>query len=132
MSAVIRTYNAPAATTYSASDIGKVVYESGAGEATISTNPAISGGKVPLGILVDTDGQAAGRLSVCVSGLCKALFGAAFTPGTSIPLLMANGSGKAIPATDGNYSFGRFAGKAAAADTHYHDVIVDISVNEIS
>ena len=108
---IIVTRRAPSGANYytaAGTHLGKVVYESNAGEVTLQTDSSIATGREPLGILVGTDeDQNGGRVSVCIAGMCKVRLGAAYTAGTSAQSIMANGSSKAIAATDGNYRVGR-------------------------
>ena len=136
MGSVIVKRNAPSgANYYSATDanLGLIVYESGAGEVTLQTDPEIATGRQPLGILVTADdNRNGGAVSVCIFGPARAKVGAAYTPGTSVQAVMADGSSKAIAATDGNFRVGVYAAQVAAADGEYVDIIVAPGPYEIS
>lgn len=136
MGSVIVKRNAPSGANYYDADganLGLVVYESGAGEVTLQTDPTIATGAQPLGILVTADdNQNGGEVSVCIFGEAKAKLGAAYTPGTSAQSVMANGSSKVIAATDGNFRVGIYAAQVAGADGEYADIIVCPGPYEIS
>lgn len=119
MSAVIKTFKAPAASNYGSSPGYIVRLSATGGEVTICTDASV----LPLGVIVSAENELGGVVAVCVSGPCKARAGTTITAGTHMAL-GADGDGECVPGTAGSFVVGRFAGKASAADNDWIDIIV--------
>lgn len=124
---VIQTFRAPAASNY-ATSVGLVVnltaVATGQARATLLTGASDDTlSNAVLGVIVAADNANGGAVSVCTSGPCRAMAGAAITPGTDV-FLMVDGNSKVIPATDGNMTVGRFLGKQVAASGDFIEIFV--------
>lgn len=125
MSDDVRTY-APAAGQNYGGNEGLIVYLSDAGIVTLQTDPAIATGKIPLGVIEWAENAVNGAVGVRVAGIGRVKTGAAIVYGTDNPIVMANGSSKAIKATDTNFAVGMLTGDCSldAADNTFHQIIV--------
>lgn len=124
---ILMTFRAPAASNY-ATSVGLVVnltaVATGEARCTLLTGASDDTlSNAVLGVIVAADNANGGAVTVCVGGPCKAMAGAAITPGTDV-LLMVDGNSKVIPATDGNMTVGRFLGKQVAASGDFVDIFV--------
>ena len=121
----IETYNAPAATNY-ADEIGRIVYESGLGEVTLTPDASFR----PVGVITDAENRDAGKVSVCVAGRCKVRCGGVITPGTDL-WLVSDASANAIAAGPGpgQHVVGIHLAKAATVADEWIDVLVNLQVN---
>lgn len=114
------TFSPPSGQNYSGNE-GEVVYISGAGEVTVSTNP---GTQFPIGIITKAVNATDGKVTVCIGGYCQARAGATITAGTH-NLLMAGNDSRLDPASTGNFAVARFVGSASAQDGQWIDVYVE-------
>ncbi len=125
--AIIQTFRAPAASNY-ATSVGLVVnltaVATGESRCTLLTGTddgTLS--NMPLGVIVWADNASGGAVGVCTFGPCKALAGAAITPGTDT-YLMVDADSEVIAATDGNFYVGRNLSKRVVADNDWIDIFV--------
>lgn len=130
MRSVVKTYYCPAGANY-ATDVGKIVYCSAAGEATLITDGDAVGQK-PLGIIVRCDGTENGAaVAVCVEGECHVLLTAdhGFLLGTEHFSPSNAGLGDDVAA--GYWIVGRLSGNSAPAASELYPCIVGIE-NEVA
>lgn len=124
-----RSYAAPAAVNNTAS-IGKGVELTAVATGQARATLLAAATSLPLGIIVQAENMIGGETSVCVGGVCRALAGAAITPGTD-NLLMCDATGRLIPATEGSYYVGRLMSKQVAAAGDWIEVYVQPDMFDI-
>lgn len=116
------TRNAPAGANYSDS-VGLVVYETNAGEATLAPNATVQ----PLGVILSADDVAAGRVSVCTHGRCKAKYNGVITLGTTLWCQAdSGGSGELVANANDGYAVGYTLATVDTVANEYAEFYVDI------